>query len=114
MPRTAITLPTISPRSCAALQRCELKIAGKPADMPSNRHEERYREFGIAAIGRARMIVATQDAEAAVNDCVDQYPERQFVRGQPVKNAGNKAYSHRDHCRFLARLKPARTMKKEF
>src|SRR5262249_14425757 len=47
-----------------------------------------------------------QDAEAAVNDCVDQYPERQLVRSQPVKNAGDKAYSHRDHCRFLARLKP--------
>jgi hypothetical protein len=46
------------------------KIAGKPADMPSNRRKERYREFGIAAI--------------------DQYPERQFVRGQPVKTPATR------------------------
>jgi len=41
---------------------------------------------------RTRVIVTAQDAKPAVNDRVNEYPERQFVRRQPVKNAGNKAY----------------------
>src|SRR6516225_12462134 len=51
---------------------------------------------------RTRVIVTAQDAKLAVNDRVNEYPERQFVRRQPVKNAGNKAYSHRNHCMSFA------------
>jgi hypothetical protein len=47
------------------------KIAGEPADVPSDRHQQGHSELGIAAKKRTRVIVAAQDAEPAVNDRVD-------------------------------------------
>jgi hypothetical protein len=39
-----------------------------------------------------RLIVAAHHAEPAIDDRIQKNPERQLVRGQSVKNAGNKAY----------------------
>src|SRR5215470_10182858 len=74
-------------------------------------HEQRHGELGIAAINRTRVIVSAQDAEPAVNNRVNENPKRQFIRGQPVKDAGNKAYTHRNHFRSFESVSRRRPCK---
>jgi hypothetical protein len=70
--------------------------------MPSDGNENRYSECGIASINRSDLVVPSQDTQPAVNDRINQNPKRQLVTAQPIEDAGNKGYSHREHRKSFA------------